>query len=207
MHSKRSIIIDDHALIRLAVRTLLEKEHFTIVAESDNGIEGQSLVERHNPDVVVIDIDIAAVDGIEVIKRLRRNNFSGIIIVVSAKNPDFYASLSAIAGANGFVSKDNSLREVISAIKAGMNGYSYFPLVNQKVVDGSSFSDQKKIEQLSTQEFRVFQLLIDGLQNTEIALKMNLSSKTVATYKSRMMEKLNFKTVKQLYEFGQRNYL
>jgi two-component system response regulator EvgA len=203
----RSIIIDDHPLIRLAVRTLLEKDQFIIVAESDDGIDGQKLVELHNPDVLVIDIDIARIDGIEVVKHLRRRNFSGVIVVLSAKNPDYYAPLSASAGANGFVSKDKNLREVISAINAGISGYSYFPLINRQVGEDSKLSDQQKIELLSAQEFRVFQLLLDGLQNKEVASKMNLSTKTVATYKCRMMEKLNFKTVKQLYEFGQRNSL
>ncbi len=203
----RSIIIDDHPLIRLAVRTLLEKDQFTIVAESDDGLEGQKLVELHNPDVLVIDIDIARIDGIEVVKHLRRRDFSGVIVVLSAKNPDYYAPLSASAGANGFVSKDKNLQEVISAINAGINGYSYFPLIKRQVGEGSELSDQQKIAMLSTQEFRVFQLLVDGLQNTEVALKMNLSTKTVATYKCRLMDKLKFKTVKQLYEFGQRNSL
>lgn len=202
-----SIIIDDHPLIRLALRTLLEKEQFIIVAESDDGIDGQKLVELHDPDVLVIDIDIARIDGIEVVKALRRRNFGGVIVVLSAKNPDYYAPLSASAGANGFVSKDKNLLEVICAINAGINGNGYFPLIKRQVSEGGELSDQQKIELLSTQEFRVFQLLIDGLQNTEVALKMNLSTKTVATYKCRLMEKLNFKTVKQLYEFGQRNSL
>ncbi|WP_343553902.1 response regulator [Pantoea sp.] len=202
-----TIIIDDHALIRLAVRTLLEKEQFTIVAESDDGIEAQHLVDLYQPDVVIIDIDIARLDGLEVIKRLRRCHYSGVIIVLSAKNPDFYAPLSASAGANGFVSKDDTLSEVITAIHAGIKGYSYFPLVQRKIIDGADLTDQQKIETLSSQEFKVFQLLLNGLQNAEVALKMNLSAKTVATYKCRLMEKLNFKTIKQLYEFGQRNCL
>lgn len=207
MAAIRSIIIDDHPLIRLALRTLLEKEQFIIVAESDDGIDGQKLVELHDPDVLVIDIDIARIDGIEVVKALRRRNFDGVIVVLSAKNPDYYAPLSASAGANGFVSKDKNLLEVICAINAGINGNCYFPLIKRQVSEGGELSDQQKIELLSTQELRVFQLLIDGLQNTEVALKMNLSTKTVATYKCRLMEKLNFKTVKQLYEFGQRNSL
>jgi two-component system response regulator EvgA len=134
-------------------------------------------------------------------------NFSGVIVVLSAKNPDYYAPLSASAGANGFVSKDKNLREVISAINAGISGYSYFPLINRQAGEDRKWSDQQKIELLSAQEFRVFQLLLDGLQNKEVASKMNLSTKTVATYKCRLMETLNFKTVKQLYEFGQRNSL
>lgn len=203
----RVIIIDDHPLIRLAVRTLLEKDQFTIAAESDNGIEALALVELHKPDVLVIDIDIARLDGIEVVKHLRRKKFSGVIVMLSAKNPDYYAPLSASAGANGFVSKDKNLQEVISAINAGMNGNGYFPLIQRQSGENGELSDQQKIGLLSSQEFRVFQLLIDGLQNTEVALKMNLSTKTVATYKCRLMEKLNFKSIKQLYEFGQRNNL
>ena len=205
MTLNRAIVVDDHPLVRMAVRVLLSENGFSVLAESDNGLEAQKLVELHQPDILVIDVDIPTVDGIEVVKALRRRDYAGIIIMISGKNADVYARLCADAGANGFVSKKNNLPEILSAINAGMNGYSYFPMKKPRAATDDKAEEKNKIETLSTQEFRVFQQLVEGLHNSDIAKNLHLSGKTVSTYKTRLMEKLGCSTTKELYEFAKRN--
>lgn len=99
------MIVDDHPIARMAIQFLVEKEGHSVVAESGDGAEALSLIDEHHPDILVIDIDIATLDGIEVVRTLRANSYPGIIIVISGKNPEFYSPRSALSGADGFISK------------------------------------------------------------------------------------------------------
>jgi len=198
------IVVDDHPFARVAMRTLLENAGFTITHEVDDGANALKLIKRYKPDVVILDVDIPTISGIEVVERLRRNLFTGIIIVVSAKNELFYGKQSADAGANGFVGKKEGVKHILSAINAAQNGYSYFPFTSTKFI-GSHPSEQDKLEQLSAQEVRVMRYLLNGLDMVTIASKMGISNKTVSTYKGRLMEKLECKSLIDLYSFGNRN--
>ncbi|WP_447880793.1 response regulator [Serratia fonticola] len=127
------IIVDDHPIVRMAIQFLVEKEGHCVVAETGDGIEALALVDLHYPDIVVVDVDILTLNGIEVVRALREKSFPGIIIVISGKNPEFYSPRSALSGADGFISKKNNLPELVTAIKAAQNGYSYFPaLLNNR---------------------------------------------------------------------------
>jgi len=202
------IVIDDHPVVRMGIIYLLEKEGHTIVAETGDGLEALDLVEKHHPDIMIIDIDINSMKGLEVIKILRAKTYPGVIIVISAKNEEFYASKSARSGANGFVSKQHYLPEIITAIKVAQTGYGYFPLKQyDSPMPNSDAGDQDRLQTLSQQEFEVFQQLIKGDENKKIALNMGLSSKTVSTYKTRLMEKLGCKNTFELFDFARRTNL
>ncbi|MGV6033271.1 response regulator, partial [Escherichia coli] len=110
--------------------------------------EGGSAVQRVEtlkPDIVIIDVDIPGVNGIQVLETLRKRQYSGIIIIVSAKNDHFYGKHCADAGANGFVSKKEGMNNIIAAIEAAKNGYCYFPFSLNRFV-GSLTSDQQKLD-------------------------------------------------------------
>lgn len=200
----KAIIVDDHPLARVAIRTLLENAEFAITHEIDDGADALKSIEKTQPDVVILDVDIPTISGIEVVERLRRRLFTGIIIVVSAKNDLFYGKQSADAGANGFVSKKEGIKHIISAINAALGGYSYFPFTLNKFV-GSQASEQDKLEQLSVQEVKVMRHLLNGVDMNTIASEMNISNKTVSTYKGRLMEKLECKSLMDLFSFATRN--
>lgn len=201
------IVVDDHPVVRMGIIYLLEKEGFTIVAETGDGLETLELVDAHHPDILVIDIDINSMNGLEVIKSLREKMFVGIIIVISGKNKDYYATRSAHSGADGFVSKQNDLPGIITAIRVAQGGYGYFPLkqMNCQVSDVDA-ADMQRLQTLSAQEFEVFQQLITGEENKDVALKMGLSNKTVSTYKTRLMEKLDCKNMFELFDFARRTH-
>lgn len=186
----------------------MEKEGHRVVAESGDGREALKLVDEHHPDIVIVDIDILTIDGIEVTQTLRDNSFPGIIIVISGKNPDFYSPRSAKSGADGFISKKNNLPEIITAIQVAQSGYGYFPLKRfEAPPQPTLLTDLERLDSLSPQEFQVFQHLIKGTENIRIASRMNISNKTVSTYKSRLMEKLGCKSQLDIFDFARRNNL
>ena len=203
------IVVDDHPMARMAVTFLLEKEGHTLISETDDGREALQLVEQHYPEVVVMDIDIHSLNGIEVVKTLRARSFPGIIIIVSGKNQSFYAVQSIRCGANGFISKKDNLPEIITAIRAAQNGYGYFPLagINAPPEESGIHPDIRLLESLSPQEFQVFNYLLKGLDNMRIANRMNLSNKTISTYKSRLLDKLQCKSLRDLFAFANRNHM
>jgi len=200
------IIIDDHPIVRMAIRVLLENEGHIVVADTGDGKLAIELIEKHYPDVLIVDIDLENIDGLTIIEQLRAQSYPGIIIVLSGKNADFYSPRSARAGANGFISKKKHLSELIQAIQLSKRGYGYFPLRKGHGDEFDSLSDSQKVESLSAQEFQTFQYLIRGLENIKIGKRMNISNKTVSTYKTRLMEKLGCRNQLELFDFARRNH-
>ncbi len=145
--------------------------------------------KHFKPDIVIIDVDIPGVNGIQVLETLRKRQYSGIIIIVSAKNDHFYGKHCADAGANGFVSKKEGMNNIIAAIEAAKNGYCYFPFSLNRFV-GSLTSDQQKLDSYRNKEISVMRYILDGKDNNDIAEKMFISNKTVSTYKKSLDGKI-----------------
>ncbi|ATM86743.1 TPA: acid-sensing system DNA-binding response regulator EvgA [Yersinia enterocolitica] len=199
-----AIIVDDHPLARIAIRNLLENEGIAVSLEASDGAEALALIESHQPEIVILDVDIPTLTGIEVVETLRKKQYNGIIIVVSAKNNIFYGKRSADAGANAFVSKKEGMTNITAAINAAQNGYSYFPFSLSGFV-GSLNSEEEKLQSLSSQEIKVMRHILNSMDTAQIASEMNISSKTVSTYKSRLMEKLECRSLMELFSFASRN--
>lgn len=199
-----AIIVDDHPLARMAIRNLLENDGFNIIAEAGDGGEALKAIADHQPDVAIVDVDIPIMSGIEVVEKLRKNKFEQIVIVVSAKNDFFYGKRSADAGANAFISKKEGMTNILSAIHAAQNGYSYFPFSLNGFV-GSLSNEQEMLMSLSSQEIKVMRAILNGADNMKIAAEMYISNKTVSTYKRRLMEKLGCSSLMDLFSFAHRN--
>jgi len=208
MLMSRFLIVDDHPLALTAIRFLLEKSGHTVVGETADGQEVLSLMAEHKPDMLIIDIDINNLDGIEVIKLLRSRGDYTPAIVMSGKNADFYALRSAQSGANGFISKKNDLSALRTAIEAISSGYGYFPLKSQSnILVEETANDAERIKTLSAREFQVLQFMAQGLEVSTIAMRMKISNKTISTYKSRLMDKLGLKTRMDILDFVRRNQI
>lgn len=200
------IIIDDHPLARLAIRLLLEKEGHVVVAEADSGEKVAELVKKHNAEALIMDIDLPGINGIEAIQLLRAANVLIPVIVMSGKNPDYYIQLSMKAGANGFISKQNNLSDLAHAVSAVFSGYGYFPLrMHETYGQPASESDGERLRALSRREFEVLKSLGEGKEIINIASDMQISNKTVSTYKARLMDKLGLKNQRDLLDFTRRN--
>lgn len=201
------LIVDDHPVIRLAVRMLMERHGYDVVAETDNGVAALQLTRQHLPDIVVLDIGIPKLDGLEVITRMTAFSPGSKVLVLTSQAPGNFSMRCMQAGAAGYVCKQQELNELLSAIKAVLSGYSYFPNQALHVSRGRGGSETDMVNRLSAREMTVLQQLARGRSNKEIADSMFLSNKTVSTYKSRLLLKLNARSLVDLIELAQRQGL
>ena len=202
------LIIDDHPVARLAVRMLLEKEGYTIVAEADEGYEALRLIREIQPDMIVVDLDIPGLSGIELIEKLRAGEYLGGILVLTARDDEHYLSRCMNTGADGFIGKKNNLEELGDAVRTVLRGYSYFPITRRDLTHGKSpGNEQTAIQSLSNRELQVLQYLARGEKILDISQKMHISNKTVSTYKTRIMTKLKLNTTLDIVDFARRNNL
>ncbi|MFH6568640.1 MULTISPECIES: response regulator transcription factor [Pseudomonas] len=203
------LIADDHSLIRSAMKVLMESQGYEVVAEAANGTDTVQLARLHNVDLIVLDITMPGLDGLEVINRIRASGLDTRILVLTSQSPLFYSQRCMKAGAAGFITKSQDLTELLRAVKVIMDGYTFFPYLAASSVRNSdaSMSDVELIQHLSARELYILQQLARGLSNKKIAEDMILSSKTISTYKARLIEKLNIKSVVYLADFAKRNDL
>ncbi|WLH37541.1 response regulator transcription factor [Pseudomonas sp. FP2196] len=205
----KAIVVDDHPFIRSSVKMLLKQEQFEVVAEADNGADAVQLAREHAPDLIILDIAMPKLDGLEVISRISALGLSSKVLVLTSQSALFYSMRCMKAGAAGYISKTNDLDELIKAIKAVMDGYTFFPNLATSSVRRSDVdaNDLELIQSLSDRELAILQQLSNGLSNKEIGEAMLLSNKTVSTYKTRLIEKLKVKSVVYLADFAKRNNL
>ena len=201
-------IIDDHPVIRLAIRMLLEHEGYKVVGETDNGCDAIQMVRECLPDLIILDISIPKLDGLEVLCRFNAMNTSMKTLILTAQCPTLFATRCMRSGAEGYVCKEGDLSELLSAIRAVLSGYNYFPsqALNAFGPEGNS-QELELFKAVNDRELMVLQLFAQGRTNKEIAKGMFLSNKTVSTYKKRLMQKLKAKSLVELIELAKRNAL
>ncbi|EKO3556553.1 response regulator transcription factor [Vibrio metschnikovii] len=206
MNDKRVIIVDDHPLILMAVKIIIENHGFNVVATATNGMDAIKLVRELEPDIMIIDIEIPKLDGIAVINRIHTYSFNTKVLVLSSHDTEYAINSCIRAGAAGFVSKQKDLEEVISAIKAILSGYIYFPSLDvfKKKIDSFYKVNPMKIN-LSAREIMVLKELVKGKPNKQIASEMMLSDKTISTYKVRLFKKLGVTNLIELTKVAQDN--
>lgn len=204
----RILIVDDHPVIRMAMKMLLEAEGHQIVGDTDNGVDAISLGREAKPDLVILDIGIPRLDGLEVISRLMVLALPLKILVLTGQSASLFALRSMQAGAAGFVCKQGGLAELVTAVNAVASGYSYFPSSAMRPVQQGAYSDDVELlGRLSDREVSVLQYLSQGYSNKQISEQMFISNKTVSTYKARLLLKLNAGSLVDLIEFAKRNTL
>ncbi len=202
-------IVDDHPVIRLAIRMLLEHEGYEIVGETDNGVDAMQMIRECVPDLIILDISIPKLDGLEVLSRFNAMNSTLKTLVLTAQSPKLFAMRCMQSGAAGYVCKQEELSELVSAIKAVFSGYNYFPsqALTPEKNESDNFSEIELFKQVNDRELMVLKLFAQGKTNKEIAAGMFLSNKTVSTYKKRLMQKLKAHSLVELIEMAKRNGL
>ncbi|WP_416423372.1 response regulator transcription factor [Pseudomonas sp. App30] len=205
----RAMIVDDHPFIRASVRLLLEKMKIRVVAELDNGVDALAVIRDWMPELLVLDIAMPRLDGMEVIARIRDMQLPIKILVLTSQAPDYFSLRCMKAGAAGYVSKSDNLNELTKAVQAVRSGYSYFPDVALSSVHrGDSLdSEAQCIARLTDRELLILQQLARGYSNKAIGHEMLLSNKTVSTYKTRLIEKLRVKSLVDLADLARRHAL
>lgn len=206
---RKALIVDDHPFIRRIVRFVLEKANFQIAAETDNGATALDLARSHVPHLIVLDLSMPKLDGFEVLKRLHVLGLPIKVLVLTSKGSDFYADRCIRAGAIGFIEKTEDVDALSKAVNIVMSGRLYLSDIEAELPTekNQDKSDQQLIKTLSDRELRTLHYLVSGFSNKKISEVMLLSEKTVSTYKTRLLTKLNIKSVVYLAEFARRNDL
>ncbi|MBB1202754.1 DNA-binding response regulator [Enterobacteriaceae bacterium 89] len=203
---KKVLIVDDHPVIRFAVKTLLERSNMIVVAETDNGVDAVQKTRDLAPDLVLLDIGLPKIDGFQVLERLRALARPQKILVLTSQASAHFAERCRQAGADGFVTKTDDLSELMEAIRIVMRGYSFFTREVHSL--GSGYGDDSKLlSDLSDRELSVLILIAKGMGNKQIGDHLLLSEKTISTYKHRLKQKLNAQTLIELIDFARRNQL
>ena len=205
----RIILADDHSVLRVGLKMLLESEsHFSVVGEAADGEELLILLEKTAVDVVVVDLSMPKMGGLECIKEIRSRGMDVKILVLTMFGDETYIREVMQAGANGYVEKQAVDAELFAALKAVAAGQFYLSSKNSQALLNSLFtaaprpSGQDPYEVLSVREREVLKLLVRGYSLSEIGAKLFLSVKTVDTYKTRLMEKLGLSKKSELVEYS-----
>lgn len=193
----------------MAIRMLLENENYEVVGETDNGVDAMQMVRECMPDLIILDISIPKLDGLEVLARFNAMNLPSKILVLTAQAPSLFAIRCMQSGASGYVCKQEDLSELVSSVKAVLSGYNYFPsqALAASIKKEGDPNELERFKLVNDRELMVLQLFAQGRTNKEIAKGMFLSNKTVSTYKTRLMQKLKAKTLVELIEMAKRNSL
>lgn len=189
------LLVDDHAMLRAGIRQFLEKDPaIRVVAEADNGLTAQPLVEQHAPDVVVLDIKMPEMNGVEFTQWVRENRPKTHILILSAFDDDPYVSATLRAGANGYVLKTASPVELAAAVKKVHAGQSVLdPSVAEKAMLGMVAGSSAELT-LTTREHEVLQAAAAGHTNREIGEQLNISDRTVQAHLAKVYRKLDANT-------------
>jgi DNA-binding NarL/FixJ family response regulator len=201
----RILIADDHALVRQGIRSILgEVPDLEIVAEACDGREAVQLAGELKPDIAIIDISMKELNGIEAIAQVRKKSPVTLIIALSMFGEERYVTRAVRSGAKAYVLKDSSGEDLLQAIRAVLNGQSFFsPSVSKVMLDVYSrgldgITVEDKYELLTDREREIFQMLAEGKTNKVIADELGLKMHTVETHRLRVMNKLDVHNMAQL---------
>ncbi len=192
------LIVDDHALVRTGIRRLLdEADGINVVGEAGTGEEALRFVRESSPDVVLLDVKMPGIGGLEATRRMVRTNPDVKIIAVTAFQEEPFPSRLLQAGASGYLTKEAGFEEMIQAIKKVFKGQRYLTATIAEQLAfkniGEGADSDSPLDQLSERELQVMLMITTGLKVQEISDKLCLSSKTVNSYRYRLFEKLKVK--------------
>lgn len=205
---KKILICDDHKIFREGLRALLEKQPgVKVVGGARDGLEAVRLTRELSPDIVIMDISMPGLNGIEAARKLSRVKKSARVIALSMHNDRKYVTEIFKAGARAYLLKDSAFEELMDAIKAvGCGRYFLSAGITSIVLDdyikGPSRDPRSAFTLLSSREREVLQLLAEGLRTKEISGKLGLSVKTVETHRKNIMEKLAITSIAGLTRYA-----
>lgn len=211
MRKIRILLADDHKLMRSGLRVLLEQQaDLTVVAEASDGREAVALVASHKPDVLVMDIGMPNLNGIEAAAQITQSHPEISIVMLSMHSDESYVLRALKAGAKGYLLKDSAEADLIRAVHSVAEGKSFFsPAVSKVLLDDyvrklKRSGTDDPYDLLTPREREVLQLVAEGKSNKEVAQMLNLSVYTVETHRSNIMEKLNLHGVPELILYAVR---
>ena len=210
MNKIKVLLAEDHTIVRKGLHSLLEKEiGIEVVGEAEDGREAVRKAEKLQPDVVVMDIAMPGLNGLEATRQIKKRFPEMKIIILTVHANEEYVLQTLRAGASGYLVKKAAPGDLIEAIQAVYKGDSFLsPSISKTVIDEYIRQTETKSERdiiygkLTTREREVFQLIIEGHKNREIADLLYVSIKTVETHKAHIMDKLNVHSTAELIRYA-----
>lgn len=202
------LLADDHQVVRVGLRALLEAEaDFKVIGEATNGLEAKDLLERLRPDVLIIDMMMPQLNGLEVIRQIAQLSPQTRAIVLSMHSNEGYVLEALRYGALGYVLKQSNMEELVKAVRTVMNGLAYLSLeLSQRAIesyrDKAENSVKDAYDTLTNREHEVLQLAAEGRTNAEIAERLVISQRTVEMHRGNLMRKLNLNNQTELVRYA-----
>lgn len=209
------LLVDDHLLVRNGLRSLLESEPgFVVVGEGTNGQEGVDLTMELKPDILIIDVRMPIMNGIDAVAELTKRRTLTRCIILSMHDSEEYILKAISAGASGYLLKDTNKDEFVKAINSVYNGGKYFSgdttdaivksLINGNVSQKTAApANQNDASKLTKKESEILEFILNGFTNIEIAEKLGKSKRTIETHRFNLMKKLDVKNLVELSKKAQ----
>ena len=211
MNPVRIVLADDHTVMRNGLRLLLERQpNLKVVGEAADGRQAVALSESANPDVVIMDIGMPNLNGIEAARQIVSHNPRTAIAILSMHSDESYVIRALKAGARAYLLKDSAEADLLAAIRALSEGKSFFsPAISRILVEDYMRQLERQgaedtYELLTNREREILQLLAEGKTNKEVAAMLNLSLYTVETHRTHILQKLNLHSVPELILYAVR---
>ena len=205
------LLADDHAVMRAGLRLLLERHaDLRVVGEAGNGRDAVELAASLKPDVVVMDIAMQTLNGIEATQRVCSSGTATQVVILSMHSDESYVLRALKAGARAYILKDSAEEDLIAAVRSVHAGKSFFsPAISRLLLDDyvrqvSSKGVEDSYDLLSSREKELLQLIAEGKTNKEIASLLNISHFTVETHRANILQKLNLHSVQELILYAVR---
>jgi DNA-binding NarL/FixJ family response regulator len=201
------LVADDHTLVRAGIRSLVESiDGVQVIAESGDGHETLELIDRHQPDVALLDIGMPGLNGLEVTRRIHEAGCRTKVIILSMHADPTFVIQALRAGAAGYLIKGASVEELPLALQAVARGETYLtPKVSRSVVEAflrAAESGADPLAGLTGRQREILQLVAEGHSTKEIAARLDVSIKTIETHRARLMERLDIHDVAGLVRFA-----
>ena len=199
----RLYLLDDHTIVREGLRAVLEASGMTVVGESGNVTEAMADIVRLVPDVVLLDLGLPDRSGLDLLSQLAGRGLPTRVLVLTVSDRPWHVAEATRLGAAGYVLKGASGDEVVKAINDVLHGRTHFTgAVAARAVEAASGQAPDPMAALSTRERQIMRMVVSGMSSAAIGTELHLSPKTVDTYRSRLMHKLNINSVAGLTKFA-----
>ena len=205
----RIVIAEDHTILREGLRSLLSSHpSFEIVGEAEDGREAIRCVEKLKPDLILTDLSMPRMNGMEAIKEIKRGSPATKVLVLTVHKAEEYILATFRAGADGYILKDSTHSELVMAVKKVLDGKRYIsPEISEKVIEGylegkKTLKSRTSWETLTQREREILKLIAEGYRNKQIADDLCISVKTVEKHRANLMEKLDLHSIQALTAFA-----
>jgi len=193
------LLTDDHAIVRSGLRRLLEQhDNIKVIAEAESGEQAYNLFGKVEPDVVIMDISMPGIGGLEALRRILARYHDANIIIFSMHESTTFATQAFSAGAKGYIAKSSDAQDLVHAIFDVAKGNTYLSASLAEKISVQSITNNDPIQKLTPREFEIFRLLAEGKVVEEISALLNIGHKTVANYQTILKQKLNINSPVEL---------